>query len=330
MRFKGGREGLSKPGGFAGCSAVVGVVASPSVKKALGTSLVVALMLAAGAQAGNRTAGMPLELGQGMTIAGTDLVCGFGGLAGHAGITCASNGPTATKNSWAFRLEEGRLVVSHFLNGNTASQETWNEPKTQPEPAGAGGTSGLSNVGTARVGTGFFADGTDLGCGVATFGGRVGVGCAKRDSSGAADVGSYGIEMTETTVQVLHVEANSAVETVFTATTAAAAGPFRIGSVSSPASIKQNGPKEAMVIHWTGHPAFPVTVHTAAASCPSGLTCSSGTGRFEQPTNPLRWIAWACNGNLTKNWTLDYWIWVTDAGGRSTQKVRQKVVCDVG
>lgn len=302
------------------------------MKKALATSVVVASVFAASAQAGGRIAGKPLELGQGMTIAGTDLVCGFGGLAGHAGVTCARNGATATQNSWSFRLEEGRLVLYHFLAGRTAATHTWKEPTTQPEPTGSGGTSGLTNVGTAHAGTGFFADGTDLGCGVATFGGKVGVGCAKRDSAGQADLGSYAVELTQTTVQVVHVDASGNVKTVFTATTAAAAaaGPFRIGTASSPASVKQNGAKGTMVIHWTGHPAFPVTVHAAVASCPSGLSCSGGTAIFQQPVNPLRWNAWTCTGNLTKSWTLDYWVWVTDAGGRSTQKVRQKVVCDVG
>ena len=215
---------LGKPGGSAGCSPAGGAVASafmaalrPLVTVAFLSALCVSL--AASAFAGGRTAGKPLELGQGMKIAGTDLGCGFGGVAGHAGITCARNGPTATRNSWAFRLEEGQLVAYHFLNGKTATR-TWKEPRTKPEPTGAGGQTGLANVGTARIGSGFFADGTDIGCGVATFGGKVGVGCAKRDAIGQADIGSYGIELTQTTVQVIHVDASGNVKTVFAASTA--------------------------------------------------------------------------------------------------------------
>ena len=295
----------------------------------IATCLVIASVFAGAAHAAPGTAGKPLALGQGMTVAGTDLGCGFGGLAGHAGLTCARNGSTATQNSWSFRLEEGQLVLYHFLSGKTATTKTWKEPQTHPEPTGSGGTAGFTNVGVAKIGSGFVAAGTDLGCGVATFGGRVGVGCAKRDSSGQADVGSYGIELTQTTVQVLYVDASGNVKTVFTATTAAA-GTFRIASVTSPASVKQNGPKGTMVIRLTGQPTFPVTVHSAPASCPSGLSCVAGSARFERPANLLRWVAWACHGSLTKNWTLDHWVWVTDAAGRSTQRVREKVVCDVG
>jgi hypothetical protein len=179
--------------------------------------LVLVLLLVAGSgTAATETAGRPLEPGQALRVTGTDIVCGYAGSTGHVGIVCGRNSAAGTRASWSLRLEEGQLLVFRIRNGKTRATHTWREPKTQPEPTIAGATS-LKAVGTAQVGTGLFADGTDIGCGIARFSGHVGVGCAKRDSVGAPVKLSYGVQLTESLVQVLHVDAAGNVKTVWEA-----------------------------------------------------------------------------------------------------------------
>ncbi len=106
--------------------------------------------------------------------------------------------------------------------------------------------------------------------------------------------------------------------------------PFRITRIDSPQSVQQNGPRGIATIYWSGHPTFPVTMHDAPASCPAGFNCDSETTIAAERANPLRWDPWWCAGNVTSNWTLDYWFWLTDAKGHRTQRVREQVTCNVG
>jgi hypothetical protein len=103
-------------------------------------------------------------------------------------------------------------------------------------------------------------------------------------------------------------------------------GTFQIVRTSSPAYVVSNGPREPITIWWSGTPTFPVTMHDAPASCPSGFTCSSETNVVTAPANPLRWAAWWCSGT-TRPWTLDFRFWLTDAAGQTTQRIRAKVQC---
>jgi hypothetical protein len=186
------------------------------MSRTLAIAVLVLPLAAAVSAAATRTAGKPLTPGQALRIAGTDVVCGYGGSTGHVGIVCGRNSAAGTRASWSLRLEETQLLVFRIRGGRISGTHVWHEPRTRPEPTAAGVTS-LQAIGTARLGSGFFANGTDLGCGVARFDGRVGVGCAKRDPVGAPVKRSYGVELTQAEVKVLHVDAAGNVKTVWSA-----------------------------------------------------------------------------------------------------------------
>jgi hypothetical protein len=101
---------------------------------------------------------------------------------------------------------------------------------------------------------------------------------------------------------------------------------FRILRTSSPQYVLNNGAHGTIAIWWTGRASFPVTVHDAPASCPSGFTCHAQTDLVGAQANPLRWAAWWCSGS-DRAWTLDFWFWLTDASGAATQRVRARVAC---
>lgn len=104
------------------------------------------------------------------------------------------------------------------------------------------------------------------------------------------------------------------------------ASSFQIVRVKSPPYVVENGPRGVIAISWSGQATFPVTMYDAPASCPASFRCASETNVAAQSSNPLRWAAWWCAGN-TGAWTLDYWFWVTDSSGQTTQRIRAKVKC---
>lgn len=145
------------------------------------------------------------------------------------------------------------------------------------------------------------------------------------------DVGPQGGELAATASGTLRIRLGGGGTGSGTTTVAKpTAVPFRITRIDSPASVRENGARGTATIHWSGNPTFPVTMHDAPASCPGGLTCSSETTVATHRANPLAWKVWWCSGNVASDWKLDFWLWLTDAKGEQTQRVRKQVICHVG
>jgi hypothetical protein len=103
---------------------------------------------------------------------------------------------------------------------------------------------------------------------------------------------------------------------------------FEITSVSSPSSVKLNGPRGALRVAWAGNPTFPVKMVYAPDSCPPGLNCATVTETFTTPANPLvfQGSVW-CFGQLGSAVLFDYSVYLVDATGKKTKLKNADFTC---
>jgi hypothetical protein len=166
----------------------------------LALATLVALLGASAATA--RTGAKPVVLkhGQGITVAGTDMTCGFAGPANHGGVSCQHSSSKA-KVPFSFRIEENELLAYRIAKGRVTVAGAWKEPRgTIAEPRSAA-VSRFKLVAKLAPGGKFDAVGSDLGCSVYAFKGKTVVACFKFDAKGIAD-GSYAAALSNSALQV--------------------------------------------------------------------------------------------------------------------------------
>jgi hypothetical protein len=146
-----------------------------------------------------------LTVGQGVGVAGTDMVCAFGGPANQIGLACLHTSSTA-KAAYSFRIDETRLLVFRRAKGRTVQLRAWTEPASAITQGHSAAVSQFTSIGQVSAGSQFSAAGTDLACSVYTFKGALQVACFKRNSKGILD-GSYAVALGGTTIQVSRFQA---------------------------------------------------------------------------------------------------------------------------
>ena len=153
----------------------------------LGGCLLVACAVAAGATA--RAIAKPVTLGPGQSvlIAGTDIVCAFGGPANQIGMACLH---TKT-GTYSFRIDELQVRGFRRQSRRLTQVGSWKQPKTLSQPKSPA-VSSFKVVATLPVGGRMLAGGSDLACLVTTDSGRPAVACFKiGPGKGYPVVGSY-------------------------------------------------------------------------------------------------------------------------------------------
>ena len=86
-----------------------------------------------------------------------------------------------------------------------------------------------------------------------------------------------------------------------------------------------NGAHGEFAVYWAGYPRFPVTIAGAVARCPAKVQCAAAEWTIDTRQNPVP-ISFHCTGP-TGGWAWDYDLWMTDARGIRTQKIRVSVTC---
>jgi hypothetical protein len=156
-------------------------------------------VLVAGAGA-RRSAAKPITLGPGQAvlIAGTDIVCAFGGPANQIGMACLHT----KAGTYSFRIDEQLVRGFRRRAGRLTQVGGWQQPKTLAQPKSPA-VSGFKVVATLPVGGRVLAAGSDLACIVTTDGGRPDVACFKiGPGKGYPVVGSYAALLSATTFEV--------------------------------------------------------------------------------------------------------------------------------
>jgi len=117
-----------------------------------------------------------------------------------------------------------------------------------------------------------------------------------------------------------------------TATGASSSSSFRITKVVPAVShVTRNGPRDPITIDWAGAATFPITAHYAPAPGCAGANdyCASETDTLTTGTHALVWkqAAWytrpANGGSSYGTW----YVWLTDAHGHRTPKVKWSLSC---
>src|SRR3954447_1948645 len=172
---------------------------------------VVAVVAVAAGSARAATAPVTLQLGQGVAIRGTDLVCAYGGPANATGLACLH-----TKGgTFSFRLDENELLAFQTRGSGPHRVGRWQETKTTAQ-AKTPAVSDFKLAGTVAIGGRFLAAGTDLGCLVYNHANRPNVACFKLGpGKGYAAVGSYAIAIDAAGIQVSRFDASHQGTTVY-------------------------------------------------------------------------------------------------------------------
>jgi hypothetical protein len=157
-----------------------------------------ALCWVAGAGAAGGTT--VLKVGQAVGVAGTDMVCAFGGPANQIGLACLHTG-SKPASAYSFRIDEADLRVFRSATGGAAQLGVWKEPAAGIAQSRSAAVSNFKSVGQVSVGGYFRAAGGDLSCSVYSFKGVVQVACFKVNAKGTLD-GSYAVGLGGSTVQV--------------------------------------------------------------------------------------------------------------------------------
>jgi len=118
--------------------------------------------------------------------------------------------------------------------------------------------------------------------------------------------------------------------TFATATGASSSSSFHITKVVPAVShVTRNGPRGPITVDWAGAATFPITAHYAPAPGCAGAFdyCASETDTFATGTHALVWkrAAW-CTGNAGSSYGTRY-VWLTDAHGHRTPKVKWSLSC---
>lgn len=165
---------------------------------ALGACLLAAGIVAAGAAA--RATAKPITLGPGQSvlIAGTDIVCAFGGPANQIGMACLH----AKTGSYSFRMDEQQVRGFRKQSGRLMQVGAWKQPKTLGQPKSPA-VSSFKLVATLPVGGRVLAAGSDIACLVTTDAGRPAVACFKLGpGKGYPVAGSYAASLSPATFEV--------------------------------------------------------------------------------------------------------------------------------
>jgi hypothetical protein len=119
----------------------------------------------------------------------------------------------------------------------------------------------------------------------------------------------------------------TAAVTFATATGATSSTSFRITRIVPAVShVTRNGPRDPITIDWAGAATFPITAHYAPV--PGCGNCASETDTFRTGTHSLVWkqAAW-CTGTAGGSSYGTWYVWLTDAKGHRTPKVRWSLSC---
>jgi hypothetical protein len=164
----------------------------------LGSCLLAVGVLVAGA--GAQAAAKPITLGPGQAvlIAGTDIVCVFGGPANQIGMACLHT----KAGTYSFRIDEQQARGFRKRSGRLTQVGAWKQPKTLAQPKSPA-VSGFKVVATLPVGGRVLAGGSDLACIVTTDNGGPEIACFKiGPGKGYPVVGSYAALLSPTTFEV--------------------------------------------------------------------------------------------------------------------------------
>jgi hypothetical protein len=104
---------------------------------------------------------------------------------------------------------------------------------------------------------------------------------------------------------------------------------FKLTKVTvTPDPMVANTAHGTLTVHWTGHPAFPVTIMGSSRSCPPGIECDPISHVFSAPSDPLVLKNyWVCIGTVPAGFEFKYWIWAVDAKGRISAKYKLNEPC---
>lgn len=141
-----------------------------------------------------------LGAGQGVAVAGTDVVCAYGGPANQLGIACVHAGKKPSP--YSFRISENEVLALQAVSGTAVRLGHWKQPTSSFAQPRSAAVSDFKLAGTLPVGGHFVAAHTDLGCSVYSFNGRTQVACFKFDSHGAVLNGSYAVALDSRGLQV--------------------------------------------------------------------------------------------------------------------------------
>jgi hypothetical protein len=170
------------------------------VPRELVLAAAVAVVAAGAAHASVGAKTLALKPGDGIAVAGTDLVCAFGGPANHVGLACL-HGNAKAKAPYSFRLDEAQLVAFRTTNGHARRVGLWREPAGRIAQPRSHAVSQFKLVAELGAGKRFAAAGTDLQCSVYAFHGAMNVACFKLDAKGIAER-SYAAALSATALQV--------------------------------------------------------------------------------------------------------------------------------
>jgi hypothetical protein len=163
-------------------------------------------------------AGAPeLDPGQAFSVAGTDIVCSFGGPANQWGIACGHSKAKAA--TYGFRLSEAKLVVERRVSDRTRSVRSYREALQSgfPQPHSPA-LSKFKVARTLRIGQRVLLAGSDIACNVSAIAGKPVVACARFSTqNGSYLAGSYGAAMSATLLQVAHYDNAGSATSVFVA-----------------------------------------------------------------------------------------------------------------
>lgn len=152
-------------------------------------------------QASASTAPLSLGVGQGVAVAGTNVVCAYGGPANQLGIACLHASQKA-QSPYSFRVSENELLAFQTRSGKLVRLGDWKQPASSYREPRSAAVSDFKLAGTLPVGGHFVAARTDLGCSIYSFNGRTQVACFKLDSHGAVLNGSYAVAIDSRGIQV--------------------------------------------------------------------------------------------------------------------------------
>ncbi len=143
---------------------------------------------------------LALAAGQGVAVAGTDVVCAYGGPANQLGIACLHAGKKPSP--YSFRISENEVLALQAVSGKAVRLGDWKQPASSFAQPRSAAVSDFKLAGTLPVGGHFVAAHADLGCSIYSFNGRTEVACFKFDSHGAVLNGSYAVALDSRGLQV--------------------------------------------------------------------------------------------------------------------------------